>query len=103
LLIEVDHKFVEANLSLWVDDRLSYTHRLAAPSEKRLVVFHHVEGRELHSLQIPSGKHNLRVQVTSAGDKSDQSATLAGDFSSSQQSLLRVTFNKRDEINLALQ
>ena len=27
LEIEVEHKFAEANLSIWVDDRLTYTHR----------------------------------------------------------------------------
>lgn len=108
LVIEVDHKFADAQLSLWVDDRLTYTHRLAATSEKRLVLFNRVEGHELHSLQIPSGKHRVRVQVTSVGSNpaqsaSAQSATLAGDFSSDRRSVLRVNFSKRGEMNLALQ
>jgi hypothetical protein len=103
LVIEVDHKFAGAHLSLWVDDRLTYAHRLDATNEKRLVVFHHVEGHELHSLQITSGKHTLRVQVTSTGTIATQSATLGGNFSSGKQSVLRVNFNKRGEMNLVLQ
>jgi Protein kinase domain len=108
LVIEVDHKFADAQLSLWVDDRLTYTHRLEATSEKRLVVFNHLEGHELHSLQIPVGKHSLRVRValgSSDPDRSssDQSATLAGDFSSARQSVLRINFSKRGEMNVVLQ
>ncbi|HLX84546.1 MAG TPA: protein kinase [Terriglobales bacterium] len=118
LVIEVDHKFADAQLSLWVDDRLAYTQRLAATSEKRLVVFNHVEGHELHSLQIPSGKHRLRVRVASGSATADrstsgqsssdqassgQSGTLAGDFPSDRQSVLRINFSKRGEMNLVLQ
>src|SRR5208337_2974108 len=46
LEIEVEHKFAEAHLSIWVDDRLTYTHLLEGTDKKRLVVFHHVQGHE---------------------------------------------------------
>jgi serine/threonine protein kinase len=99
--IEVDHKFAEAHLSIWVDDRLSYTHTLEGTDKKRLVVFHHVQGHEIHSMQIQPGNHHLRVQVTSESQSSDQSVT--GAFASGAEKLLRIYFDKRGEMNLNLE
>jgi Protein kinase domain len=99
--IEVDHKFAEAKLSIWVDDRLSYTRALEGTDKKRLVLFHQVQGHEIHAMQIPAGNHHLRVQVTSGENSSDQSVT--GDFSSGSEKLLRVSFDKRGEMNLNLE
>jgi serine/threonine-protein kinase len=119
LEIEVDHNFAEARLSIWVDDSLTYTRVLAGTDKKRLVVFHRVQGHELHSMQVPPGKHRLRVRVTSGSDAAtntgtdtgapggmptyDQSAFVDGDFASGQESVLQITCNKHGEINLTLQ
>ncbi|MGD0792609.1 MAG: protein kinase [Terriglobales bacterium] len=103
LEIEVEHKFAEANLSIWVDDRLTYTHRLEGTDKKHLVVFHHVQGHEFHAMQVSPGKHSLRVQVTSDGASYDQSATVAGEFASGKENVLRINFNKHGEMNLSLQ
>ena len=99
--IEVDHKFAKANLSIWVDGQLSYTHTLEGTDKKRLVVFHHVQGHEIHAMQIPAGSHHLRVQVSSDVNSSDQMVT--GDFSSGSEKLLRISFDKRGEMTLNLE
>ncbi len=103
LEIEVDHKFAEAKLSIWVDGRLTYAHAMEGTDKKHLVLFHHVHGHELHAVEISPGKHRLRVQVTSDEANYDQSATVTGAFASGQENLLRITFDKHDEINLNLQ
>lgn len=103
LEIEVDHKFAEANLSIWVDDALTYTHLLEGTEKKRLGVFHRVEGHELHAMQISPGKHRLRVRVTSDTPTYDQSAFVTSDFASGHENVLQVTFNKHGDINLSLQ
>jgi serine/threonine protein kinase len=118
LAIEVDHPFTQAHLSIWVDDQLTYTHVLEGTAHKRLIVFHHVEGHELHSMQLSPGKHVLRVRVTSdapvaapadteqkaaAPSTYDGSATLAGDFSSARENVLHVSFKKHGEMSLTLQ
>ncbi|MGD0215390.1 MAG: protein kinase [Terriglobales bacterium] len=102
LELEVDHKFAEGQLSIWVDDQLTYQRRLEGTDKKRLVVFHHVEGHELHAMQVSAGKHSIRVQVTSEAANYDQSATVAGDFASRGENVLRINCNK-PEINLSLQ
>ncbi len=100
----MEHRFAEAQLSIWVDDRLTYTHQLEGTDKKHLVVFHHVQGHEFHAMQVSPGKHSLKVQVTSAGDTTyDQSATVAGEFVSGQENMLRINFSKHGEINLSLQ
>jgi serine/threonine protein kinase len=103
LEVEVDHNFAEAHLSIWVDGSLTYTHLLEGAAKKHLVVFHHVQGHEIHAMQIQPGKHSLRVQVTSDGASYDQFATLASEFASGQESVLHVKCNKHGEINLSLQ
>jgi len=104
LAIAVEHSFAEAHLSIWVDDRLTYTHQLEGTDKKHLVVFHHVQSHEVHAMQVSPGKHTLKVQVTSGGATTyDQSATVAGEFVSGQENVLRIKFSKHGEINLTLQ
>jgi serine/threonine-protein kinase len=103
LEIEVEHKFAEAHLSIWVDDRLTYTHPLEGTDKKHMVVFHRVQGHEFHAVQVSPGKHVLRVEVASGGAISDQSAMVAGEFASGRESVLRINFDKRGKMNLSLQ
>jgi serine/threonine protein kinase len=101
--IQVDHKFAEAHLTIWVDDRMTYTHLLAGADKKRLVVFHKVQGHEFHAMQVPPGKHQLRVRVESPVDSYDQSGVVAGEFSTDKEQMLRINFGKRGEMLLSLQ
>jgi hypothetical protein len=103
LEIEVDHKFADAHLAIWVDDRLTYTHPLEGIDKKHLVVFHKVQGHEFHAVQILPGKHSLRVQVTSDGDLLDRSATIDGEFASGTEKMLHVLVDKNGEMQLSLQ
>jgi serine/threonine protein kinase len=102
LEIEIDHKFADAQMSIWVDDKLTYTHPLEGIEKKRLVVFRHIQGHEFHAVQIPPGKHLLRVQVTSGTGLSAQTATIDGEFASGTENLLRILFNNNGEMNLSL-
>jgi serine/threonine protein kinase len=102
LEIEIDHKFAEAELSIWVDGRLSFTHALEGIDKKRLVVFHKVQGHEVHAMQVPAGKHLLRVQV-SANSSAEQDDTVEAQFASGAEKLLRIQFDKSGKMNLNLQ
>jgi hypothetical protein len=101
--IEVDHKFSEAQLSIWVDDRLTYSHSLEGADKQHLVVFHHVEGHEFHAVQIAAGKHTVRVRVQSSEHSYNQSDTVAGDFLTGKENMLRISFGKHGEMQLSLQ
>jgi serine/threonine-protein kinase len=103
LEIEVNHKFSQAHLSIWVDDQLAYTHKLEGTDKKQMVVFHHVQGHEFHAMQIAAGKHQVKVQVASEAESYDQSGTIEGEFASGKEALLQITFGKKNEIELSLQ
>lgn len=103
LEIEVEHKFAEAHLSIWVDGSLTYTHLLEGTDKKHLVVFHHVQGHEFHAVQVPAGNHELRVQIISDPGSADHSATIAGEFASGKETMLQIHFDKRGEMNISLE
>jgi eukaryotic-like serine/threonine-protein kinase len=103
LEIEIEHKFADAHLSIWVDDRLSYTHPLQGTDKKHLVVFHHVQGHEFHAVQVSPGKHRLRVEVASGGAISNQSAMVEGEFAGGRENVLRINFDKHGKMILTLQ
>jgi serine/threonine protein kinase len=100
--IEIEHKFAEAHLSIWVDSKLSYTRDLEGTDKKRLGVFHNVQGHEFHAIQIPSGHHQLKVQVLSDPNSTDHSGAVAGDFTSGKETMLKIHFDKHGEMNLSL-
>jgi tRNA A-37 threonylcarbamoyl transferase component Bud32 len=100
--IEVEHKFQEASLLIWVDSHLTYTHDLTGADKKHLVVFHSVQGHEFHAVQIPPGNHELKVEVNSEGP-AKHSAAVAGEFVSGQEKTLHIHFDKHGEMNLALE
>jgi serine/threonine-protein kinase len=102
LEIEVDHKFADARMSIWVDDELTYTHPLQATDKKRLVIFHRVQGHEFHAVQIPTGKHRLRVQVNPGAGVTEQTAIVEGNFDSGSERMLRIQFSKVGEMTLSL-
>ena len=103
LEIEVDHKFIDANLSIWVDDLLTYTHPLEGTEKRHLVMFHQVQGHEFHAMQIPPGKHLLKVKVSSAAGLSEQDGAIEGNFVSGQETMLRISFDNRGQMSLSLQ
>ncbi len=103
LEIEIEHKFADAHLSIWVDDSLTYTHPLQGTDKKHMVVFHRVQGHEFHAVQVSPGKHVLRVEVASGGAISNQSAMVTGEFASGRENVLRINFDKHGKMILSLQ
>ena len=102
LEIEIDHRFAEAHLSIWVDDQLTFTHPLEGSDKKRLVVFHHVQGHEIHALQIPAGAHTLKVEVVPQTGVPEQSNFIRGNFDAGTEKLLRIQFDKSGKMDLDL-
>lgn len=89
LTLEIHHHFVDAKLSLWVDDRLAFSTPLRGENRKHLLVFNSVKGFESAVLPIPDGSHRLRIRVTA--DTYDQSTSLTSTFSSHREQVLRIT------------
>jgi hypothetical protein len=103
LEIEVDHKFADAHMAIWVDEELTYTHPLQGIEKKRLVVFHRVQGHEFHAVQVSPGKHLLKVQVSPGAGAIEQSGTVQGLFVRGSEKMLRIQFGKSGEMALSLE
>jgi hypothetical protein len=54
-------------------------------------------------VQIAAGKHTVRVRVQSSEHSYDQSDTVAGDFLTGKENMLRISFGKHGEMQLSLQ
>jgi serine/threonine protein kinase len=98
LNLAVQHQFKDATLYVWVDDKLTLTRQLHGATEKRLVVFSGIHGADSETLNIPAGKHVLRVRTLSADQTIDLSRTISADFIGGADKSLEVTFDKRNSI-----
>ena len=101
LHIEIEHQFTQARASVWLDNRLVYSRGLRSDPKKHLLFFRKVEGHESDRLQLPAGKHQLRVRVHSplgALSDYDQSKTLAVNFTPTGEKTLHLNCDARHRV-----
>ena len=89
--IEIEHHFSEADLSVWVDDKLTYDQALHSQTKKHWNPFRG-NVKETESLRIASGKHRVRVRVRSTPDKYEQTETVVGSFAKNHPATLLISF-----------
>ena len=94
--IAVEHHFVMADLSLWIDDQSSYSHSLRGAIKTHVVVFKGVEGYLSDVVQLTPGDHRIRVRVLSADGSYDESGSISGTFTPGSEQLLAIGFDKHN-------
>jgi hypothetical protein len=94
--LAIRHQFKDATLTLFVDGKLSLSEQLHGGAQKRLVVFGGVRGMQSESLQIPAGKHALRIRVQTADQTVDLSKTIPADLVGGADKTLAVSFDKHN-------
>lgn len=94
--IAVEHHFVTADLSVWIDDRQSYSHSLRGAIKKRVVLFKGVEGYLSDVVQLTPGDHRIRVRVLSADGSYDESGSISGTFAPGSERLLAIDFDSHN-------
>ena len=94
--IVVEHHFVTADLSVWIDDRQSYSHSLRGAIKKRVVLFKGVEGYLSDVVQLTPGDHRIRVRVLSADGSYDESGSISGTFAPGSEKLLAIDFDNHN-------
>jgi hypothetical protein len=101
LRLKVQHGFLSAQLSVWLDDRLVYSGRLIGssktirPSKKKVRLVGPAEGSLSETFAVPAGAHEVRVRVA-AEDGSTQENSIQGDFASHSQRTLSVVARGND-------
>jgi len=96
--LAVQHQFKDATLFVWVDDTLVLTRSLHGATQKRLVVFNGLRGVESETLNIPAGKHVLRVRALSTDETIDLSKTVSAEFIGGASKSLQVTLDKHNTV-----
>ena len=96
--LAVQHQFKDATLFVWVDDTLVLTRPLHGAAQKRLVVFNGLRGVESETLNIPAGKHVLRVRALSADETIDLSKTVSAEFIGGASRSLQVILDKHNTV-----
>lgn len=94
--LAIRHQFKDATLSVWVDGKLALTRDLHGGTQKHLVVFSGVRGTDSETLQVPAGKHTLRVRAQSSDQTVDLSKTISADLIGGSDRTLAVTFDKHN-------
>ena len=102
LRITSQHSFLNADLSLWIDDELTYEGKLTGVEKRRLGLFRSVEGSFSETVRVPVGQHVIRVRVRSPGDGYDQTNQLRAGFSGDATRTLQLTFGKNKSLSLLL-
>jgi serine/threonine protein kinase len=95
LQIQIQHGFSEGRASVWLDNRLVYTHSLHGAAKSHALVFRRVEGRQSETIAVPTGEHKIRVRIQSAADHYDQSKTVDGGFRRDKQNILQIVCGKK--------
>ena len=100
--IQIENQIPQGNVTIWVDDRPVYHRTLPDPPKKKLVIFGSGHKQESEKVQIAAGQHQLRVRVQSRTPLYDESHALAGDFPVGTERVLRVSFDKHNEMHASL-
>lgn len=90
--IQIEHRFPEAELSVWVDDKLAYDEPLRGQVKRRWNPFRG-NIKESESMRIASGKHRVRVRIRSTPEKYEQTETVVASFARNHPATLQISFH----------
>jgi hypothetical protein len=98
LEIEIEHHFVVARASVWLDNNLVYQKELEGTTKKHALLLERTHGFDASSVKLPAGPHTVKVRVQSGADSYDLSKTVSGTLVSGHQTTLRVTCNRQPNL-----
>jgi hypothetical protein len=92
----VQHQFKDATLFVYIDGKIALTRPLHGAVQRKLIVFNGVRGVESETIEVPSGRHVLRIRALSTDQTTDLSRTVTADFVGGDNKSLEVTFEKHN-------
>ena len=96
--IDIQHQFAKAHASVWLDNKLVYSRDLYSAAKPRLLVFRrrsHAHVSEM--VQLPAGKHRMRVRLQSVSDAFDETKAFPAILKPNSESTLRIDVNKKNK------
>jgi serine/threonine protein kinase len=98
LEIEIQHQFVVARASVWLDDDLVYQKELEGITKKHALIFQHTAGLDIGKIEFPAGIHSIKIRVQSGSDAYDLTKTISGTLISGSQNTLMVTCDRQHKV-----
>jgi hypothetical protein len=76
VLLDFKHDLRDGGLKLWIDGVLTFERRLRAPVTKKIVAFTFRDDRLAQAVEVPAGRHDVKVQVGWEGERRFKTATV---------------------------
>jgi hypothetical protein len=92
LRLKVQHNLRGAQLSVWVDDNLTYSDSLVGISKRKFGFIPEVQGTLSKTLPLAPGTHKIKVQI--ASDGSSRENVISGDFVHDRRRTLSVSVSR---------
>src|SRR5439155_23432328 len=96
--VDREHQFAKAHAYLWLDNKLVYSSDLYSTAKPRMLVFRrrsHAHVSEM--VQLPAGKHRMRVRLQSVSDAFDETKAFPATLKPNSESTLRIDVNKKNK------
>ena|SRR5438552_5116315 len=96
--IDIEHQFAKAHASVWLDNKLVYSRDLYSTTKPRMLVFRrrsHAHVSEM--VQLPAGKHRMRVRLQSVSDAFDETKAFPAILKPNSENTLRIDVNKKNK------
>lgn len=103
LRLRIEHRFEQAEVFLWVDDKLAYNQTLSGLVKKKMVLFKGVEGYQSDFIRVAPGEHHFRVRLHAVDDSYDQTASIAGSLPQEGERQLFIQGEKHKPVHLVMQ
>jgi serine/threonine-protein kinase len=99
--IQIENRFSDAMLKIWIDDKLAYWHPLH--DRKKHLLLLGGGSKETLTLPVSAGTHAVRIEVRSAAEQYDETKTVDGEFLTGGERSLSISFDKHSkEMRVAL-
>jgi hypothetical protein len=105
LHVKMQHGFRSADITILIDDSVAYTGHVSGVARKRFGVLPTgmVQGSFSQALQVPSGNHNVRVQLSAPSEAYDHTARITGHFAPTSDTDLVIAAARNNDLALSLQ
>ncbi|MCZ6753469.1 MAG: hypothetical protein O7E51_16780 [Acidobacteria bacterium] len=97
LHINSQHKFSVAELSVWIDNDLTYNGELTGAVKTRWGIFSSVQGSFAEIVQVPVGRRTVQVRVDSPDEGYNQTTQIEGEFIQGAEKTLDIIFAGGDK------
>jgi eukaryotic-like serine/threonine-protein kinase len=98
LQLVIQHQFKDATLLVWIDNKLALTSPLHGGTQKRLVVFNGIRGTDSETIQVPAGRHVIRLRAQSSDQSINLAHSISAEFIGGADRTLQVTFDKHNAV-----